>query len=90
MSSPLFQLQIRIILSSSFFLLFYISADDMGLGKTLTMISLILAKKNKEKEEEKKEEKKLEKWISKTGHVLSSIQFIRCSLIPSRPCECSF
>lgn len=42
----------------------------MGLGKTLTMISLILDKKNKEKEEEeKKEEKKLEKWISKTGHV---------------------
>lgn len=41
----------------------------MGLGKTLTMISLILSKKNKEREEdEKKEEKKLEKWISKNGY----------------------
>lgn len=51
------------------FLFFLNSADDMGLGKTLTMISLILTKKNNEKEEaDKKEVKKLEKWISKAGN----------------------
>lgn len=57
----------------------FTSADDMGLGKTLTMISLILAKKNKEREEdEKKEDKKLEKWISKNGYenLFSLFQFI--------------
>uniref|UniRef100_A0A3Q4BV68 Transcription termination factor 2 n=1 Tax=Mola mola TaxID=94237 RepID=A0A3Q4BV68_MOLML len=42
-----------------------ILADDMGLGKTLTMIALILAKKNEEKEE-----KKLVKWLSKTDSSL--------------------
>uniref|UniRef100_A0A673B2S8 Transcription termination factor 2 n=1 Tax=Sphaeramia orbicularis TaxID=375764 RepID=A0A673B2S8_9TELE len=48
-----------------------ILADDMGLGKTLTMISLILAKKIKEKEEDEKEEdKKLEGWVSKTDSSL--------------------
>lgn len=36
-----------------------ILADDMGLGKTLTMISLILFKKSKEKEQE------TEEWLSK-------------------------
>lgn len=34
-----------------------ILADDMGLGKTLTMISLVLACKNRSEEEEDKEEK---------------------------------
>lgn len=53
----------------SLFICRFTSADDMGLGKTLTMISLILSKKNKEREEdEKKEDKKLEKWISKNGY----------------------
>lgn len=41
-----------------------ILADDMGLGKTLTMISLILAKKAKDKED-KPEDKKSDQWISK-------------------------
>lgn len=45
------------------------AADDMGLGKTLTMISVILTKKGKEKgEDDKKEDKKPGKWISKTGN----------------------
>lgn len=58
------------------FLFFLNSADDMGLGKTLTMISLILTKKNNEKEEaDKKEEKKLEKWISKAGNFNSFFLF---------------
>lgn len=56
-------------LSSLYVYLLFTSADDMGLGKTLTMISLILSKKNKErKEDDKKEDKKPEKWISKNGH----------------------
>lgn len=46
------------------------AADDMGLGKTLTMISLILTKKDKD---DKKEVKKLDKSISKTGHYWSII-----------------
>jgi len=36
----------------------------MGLGKTLTIISLLLAQKKKEKD---KKEKKPESWLSKTG-----------------------
>lgn len=56
-------------LSSLSVYLLFTSADDMGLGKTLTMISLILSKRNKEREEDKKkEDKKLEKWISKNGY----------------------
>nr|XP_046259676.1 transcription termination factor 2 isoform X2 [Scatophagus argus] len=45
-----------------------ILADDMGLGKTLTMISLILTKKNKEKEEDENKEEK--SWISKNDSSL--------------------
>ncbi|KAF7644806.1 hypothetical protein LDENG_00215460, partial [Lucifuga dentata] len=51
-----------------------ILADDMGLGKTLTMISLILAKKEEE------EDKTLESWVSKndSGPVTSKGTLIVC------------
>lgn len=66
---PLVQEAFNQKLESLFFLT---SADDMGLGKTLTMIALILGKKNEEKKDkegkEEKEGKKLEKWLSKTGN----------------------
>lgn len=67
-------------LSSFSVYLLFTSADDMGLGKTLTMISLILSKRNKEREEdEKKEDKKLEKWISKNGYYnLLSLLHFKC------------
>lgn len=42
----------------------------MGLGKTLTMISLILTKKDKD---DKKEVKKLDKWLSKSGNYRNGI-----------------
>ncbi|XP_023690181.2 transcription termination factor 2 [Paramormyrops kingsleyae] len=46
-----------------------ILADDMGLGKTLTMIALILARKQKEKKDDK-----LEEWISKKDSSLVASQ----------------
>ncbi|XP_068602263.1 transcription termination factor 2 [Brachionichthys hirsutus] len=58
-----------------------IFADDMGLGKTLTVISLILTKKNKAREENKKKEgKKSLNWISKSDSslVVSDATLIVC------------
>lgn len=51
------------------------SADDMGLGKTLTMLALILAKKETERKEKKKDKEKLDTWFSKTGKKKPNILF---------------
>jgi SNF2 family DNA or RNA helicase len=51
------------MLSLCFFLFL---ADDMGLGKTLTMIALILTKKNQQKSKEKERSEPVT-WLSKNG-----------------------
>lgn len=45
---------------------FLFLADDMGLGKTLTMIALILTKKNQQKSKEKDRSLPV-MWLSKNG-----------------------
>lgn len=49
-------------------------ADDMGLGKTLTMIALILTKKNQEKSKEKDKSFPVT-WLSKDGRYKRLLPF---------------